>query len=78
MVIHPAPSQDHPCGWDKKILGWVDTRNPVGNQKVTLAPVETAREVLRIWTNGNENKEYFLLENRKKLTLTLLYQVKGC
>jgi len=58
----------HLCAWDKKMLGWVNTRNPTQNQgQASLAPVETSNEVMRIWTNGNENKEYFLMENRRKI-----------
>jgi immune inhibitor A len=34
---------------------------------MSLKPVEDTHEVIYLWTNGNDSKEYFLLENRKKI-----------
>jgi immune inhibitor A len=57
----------HPCAWVKKKLGWVNTKNPIANQNdVSLPDIESNPEVMRLWTNGIESKEYFLLENRQK------------
>lgn len=64
----PAGSRPvHPCAWVKKTLGWVKDTNSTGDQTaMSLAPVETEHEIVRLWTNGNQSKEYFLLENRQK------------
>jgi immune inhibitor A len=58
----------HPSAWVKKQLGWVTTSTPITNETdMSLKPVEDTHEVIYLWTNGNDSKEYFLLENRKKI-----------
>jgi immune inhibitor A len=58
----------HPSAWVKKSLGWVKTKNPITNQQaISLPAIETNPEALCLWTNGNQGKEYFLLENRQRI-----------
>ncbi|HEY6573300.1 MAG TPA: M6 family metalloprotease domain-containing protein, partial [Candidatus Eisenbacteria bacterium] len=58
----------HYSAWSLARLGWVTpiwvTQDSLG---VTLPPVETSNVVYRLWTNGTEDSEYFLIENRQPI-----------
>lgn len=61
-------SPAHFSAWSLARLGWVTpvwvTQDSLG---LTLPPVETSNTILRLWTNGLEEAEYFLIENRQPL-----------
>ncbi|MEK7316815.1 MAG: M6 family metalloprotease domain-containing protein, partial [Candidatus Eisenbacteria bacterium] len=58
----------HYSAWSLERLGWVTpiwvTQDSLG---VVLPPVETSNVVFRLWTNGTEDSEYFLIENRQSI-----------
>lgn len=57
----------HPSAWCKVQQGWVTTVNqPVNKDTVKITDVKTGFQVYRLWKNGANAKEYFLLENRQK------------
>ena len=59
-------SPSHFSAWCKQELGWVIPTNVAVDQLgVTLAPVESGGAVYRLWTNGDNTGEYFLIENRQ-------------
>lgn len=62
----PGSTPAHPSAWSKLRLGWAEetwvTQDSLG---VILPPVETSGRVFRLWTNGIDAGEYFLLENRQ-------------
>jgi immune inhibitor A len=55
----------HPSAWCKAQQGWVDVDNVTTDSTLTLADVKTSRTVHRLWTDGADGQEYFLLENRQ-------------
>jgi len=58
----------HFSAWSLSRLGWVDpiwvTQDSSG---VVVLPVETSDTTFRLWTNGEESNEYFLVENRQPI-----------
>ena len=54
----------HPSAWCKAQQGWVSVENVTADGPVTLPDVKTSRTVHRLWTDGSQGTEYFLLENR--------------
>lgn len=58
----------HPSAFCKVQLGWVTPtwvlQDSVG---VSIPPVETSGQVYRLWTNGVDTGEYFLVENRQPI-----------
>ncbi len=58
----------HFSGWSLARLGWVTPiwvmQDSLG---VTIPPIETSNAVFRLWTNGTEDAEYFLIENRQPI-----------
>jgi len=58
----------HLSAWSKEALGWLQptwvTQDSTG---VTIPPVETSGRAFRLWTNGVEAGEYFLVENRQPI-----------
>jgi immune inhibitor A len=40
--------------------------NISNEQELTVNDIETNKDVYRIWTKGQDNAEYFILENRQK------------
>ncbi|MCX5801214.1 MAG: M6 family metalloprotease domain-containing protein [Candidatus Eisenbacteria bacterium] len=60
-------SPSHLDAWSKVRLGFVEPVVLDHNvEDVTLPPVEASPAVYKLWKNGTEGKEYFLLENREK------------
>ena len=66
--LAPGTTPAHPSAWAKLRLGWAQvtwlTKDSLG---VTIPPVETSGRVFRLWTNGIDVGEYFLLENRQPI-----------
>jgi immune inhibitor A len=63
----PAGSSPaHLSAWSKWMLTWLEPtwvfRDSAG---VTVPPVETTGQAFRLWTNGVEDGEFFLVENRQ-------------
>ncbi|MGH7682284.1 MAG: immune inhibitor A domain-containing protein, partial [Candidatus Eiseniibacteriota bacterium] len=59
-------SPAHMSAWSKIRLGWVTpTWVLQDSAAVTIPPVETSGQVFRLWTNGDDAGEYFLVENRQ-------------
>jgi immune inhibitor A len=56
----------HPSGWCKAQQGWVEVENVTSDETLTLQDVKTSRRVHRLWTDGGDGQEYFLLENRQQ------------
>ncbi|HEU4725723.1 MAG TPA: M6 family metalloprotease domain-containing protein [Candidatus Eisenbacteria bacterium] len=58
----------HLSAWSLARLGWVTpiwvTQDSLG---LTIPPVETSNTILRLWSNGAEDAEYFLVENRQPI-----------
>lgn len=63
-----ASSPAHFSALSKIALGWIDPvwvlQDSIG---VQVFPVETGGNVFRLWTNGTEGGEYFLVENRQPI-----------
>ena len=61
-------SPAHFSAWSKIGLGWIQ---PVvllqDSFGVPIQPVESGGDVYRLWTNGSESGEYFLVENRQPI-----------
>ena len=59
-------SPAHFSAWSKQTLGWVIPTNVAADQLgVVIAPVESGGPIYRLWTNGDNVGEYFLIENRQ-------------
>src|SRR4051812_3472227 len=56
----------HPSAGCKAQQGWVDVENVTADATLTLTDVKTTRRVHRLWTDGADGQEYFLLENRQQ------------
>ena len=60
----------HFCAWCKINLGWLEPivlgPDDVANNPFSLPPVEFSPAVYKIWTQGEQSQEYFLIENRQK------------
>ena len=56
----------HPSAWCKAQQGWVAVANVTADATLSLPDVKTGRTVHRLWTDGAEGQEYFLLENRQQ------------
>lgn len=59
-------SPAHPSAWSKIRMGWV---NPTwvfqDSSSVTIPSVESSGRVFRLWTDGDDAGQYFLVENRQ-------------
>jgi len=59
-------SPAHMSAWSKIRLGWVTPTWVLQDSlAVTIPPVESSGQVFRLWTNGDDAGEYFLVENRQ-------------
>lgn len=57
----------HPSAWCKAQQGWVNVKNITANGPISIRPVQSSNEVVRLWRRGKLNTaEYFLVEHRKK------------
>jgi immune inhibitor A len=59
-------SPAHLSAWSKMTLGWLEPTWVFQDSfSVTVPPVETTGTAFRLWTNGVDAGEYFLVENRQ-------------
>ena len=56
----------HPSAWCKVNQGWVSVDNLTTNQEVSIADVKTGHSVHRLWKDGGQSSEFFLVENRQR------------
>ncbi len=56
----------HPSAWCKVQQGWVSEINVSNPGTVTFDDVKTSRAVHRVWRDGQQGSEYFLVENRQR------------
>jgi immune inhibitor A len=56
----------HPSAWCKANQGWATVTNVTANGSRTIADVKAGHEVLRLWKDGSNSQEYFLVENRQR------------
>lgn len=62
----PGSSPAHFSAWSKARLGWVaPTWVLQDSAGVTIPPVESSGQVFRLWADGQDGSEYFLVENRQ-------------
>ncbi|UYM04526.1 M6 family metalloprotease domain-containing protein [Solicola gregarius] len=54
----------HPSAWCKANQGWVEVVNHTANTQVDVDDVKSGRTVHRLWKDGAQGNEYFLMENR--------------
>ncbi len=57
----------HFDAWCKLRLGWVEIRELEHDAGFSLPPVETSQEAVILWTPGERDDEYFLVENRRRI-----------
>lgn len=70
----PGSSPAHHDAWSKTYLGWVATQTiSTDNVAVTLAPVETNKQIIKLPASTTTPSQYFLLENRQKTAGTVGY-----
>lgn len=63
-----ASSPAHFSAWSKVHLGWVEPTFVLQDSlSVAIPPVETSGRVFRLWKDGLEDAEYFLVENRQPI-----------
>lgn len=61
-------SPAHFTAWSKERLGWLEPVSVTENMlQVEIPPVESLPVAYRLWTDGLDGGEYFLLENRQNL-----------
>ncbi len=56
----------HPSAWCKSSQDWVTTVNRTTSGTLTIAEVKTGKKVYRLWKDGINAQEYFLVEHRAK------------
>ena len=58
----------HFDAWSKIQLGWITPTVPTNDlTNVNIPPVETNPVVYKLWTDGAEGPQYFLIENRQPI-----------
>jgi immune inhibitor A len=61
-------SPAHFSAWSKARLGWIEpTWVLQDSASVTIPPIETTGQAFRLWRNGEDGAEYFLVENRQPI-----------
>ncbi len=62
-----SPAQPvHMCSWSKSTLGWVTPLVVPWDDTYELPAVELVPTVLQVWSDGQPDREYFLVENRQR------------
>ncbi len=56
----------HPSAWCKVRQGWAGLTNITAAQNLSIEDVKTSRTVYRLWTDGADGTESFLVENRQQ------------
>jgi immune inhibitor A len=67
----------HPSAWCKVRQGWVQLVNQTANAVVTVPDVKDGHTVYRLWKQGAQGDEYFLLENRQQSRFDRLLPGQG-
>ncbi len=63
-----AHKPSHMSAWCKIKLGWVVPINVTESyQNFSILPAENNPVVYRLWKDGSQNSQYFLIENRQKI-----------
>lgn len=58
----------HPGAWCKVQQNWASVVSPNTNQSnVAIEDVKSSHKVFRLWKDGSQGSEYFLVENRQKV-----------
>jgi len=57
----------HPCAWAKVDAGWASVVNLATDGDATFQPIETSNRAYRLWFQGEDSDEFFLLENRRRV-----------
>ena len=68
----------HPSAWCKSSQSWVTTVNRTTSGTLTIAEVKTGKKVYRLWKDGINAQEYFLVEHRAKTNTTPSCPAKAC
>jgi immune inhibitor A len=58
-------SPAHVCAWNRQLLGLCEPVAITVPGDYELPPVETSGTVYRLWTDGTQGPQYFLVENRR-------------
>lgn len=59
----------HPSAWCKALQNWVTTVNQTANEKkVRIEDVKSGYKIFKLWKDGIASNEYFLAENRQKVS----------
>lgn len=62
-------SPAHPSAWSRIEMGFATPVNVTSNlNSVTIDPVNLGGSIYRLWTSGNSGPEYFLVENRQRVS----------
>ncbi|MFC7263746.1 M6 family metalloprotease domain-containing protein [Streptomyces lutosisoli] len=56
----------HPSAWCKIQQGWAKAVNLTSNGTLSIPDVKSSFEVQRLWRDGLQGNEYFLVENRQQ------------
>ncbi len=56
----------HPSAWAKVDAGWAQVENLATDGDATFQPMATAHRAYRLWFQGEDSPEFFLLENRRR------------
>ncbi|HEY3295725.1 MAG TPA: M6 family metalloprotease domain-containing protein [bacterium] len=57
----------HPDAWSRIRMGFVNATNLTSNvTRMAIPSVEATPQIFRMWTDGQQGSEYFLVENRQQ------------
>jgi len=56
-----------PCAWALADAGWATIENLTADGDHTFEPIETSHKAYRLWYQGEDSPESFLLENRQPI-----------
>ena len=56
----------HPSAWCKARQGWISVVNQTRNATLSIPDVKDGHVAYRLWKDGAQGKEYFLVENRRR------------
>jgi immune inhibitor A len=62
----PGDTPAHPSAWCKAQQRWVEVETPADGKPTTIPDVKDEGKIWRLWTDGKETQEYFLVENRQR------------
>ncbi len=56
----------HPSAWCKVQQGWANVVEPRSETGFQIEDVKNSQRILRLWEDGSDGQEYFLVENRQE------------